>query len=174
MREDLAKIFNESSLRLVADMVVSLIPALIIAPTLILSYLSNIVLLRKYYNTEWRSLMTPAACSLTIGPAAGLVYFISFLIVMFVSKRSLFLMATYNMFLILLPGLCLTGINVILQNARRARGMRGMASILLLIAAVCCMGLSSFLFIALFGAYVTITVALHQKMLQKMKDNDEK
>ena len=173
-RATFEKVFNETSLRAVADMIVSLIPAIIISPLLILSYLSNIVLLRKYYNTEWRSRMTPAACALTIGPAAGLIYFVCFVIVMFVSKQSLFLMAIYNMFIILLPGLCLTGVNVLLQNARRAKGPRGMASILLLVAAVCCLGLSSFYFIALFGAYVTITVALHQKMLQKMKENDGK
>lgn len=173
-RATFEKVFNESSLRATADMIVSLIPAIIIAPALILSYLSNMVLLRKYYNTEWRLRMTPAACSLTIGPAAGLVYFISFVIVMFVSKQSLFLMATYNMFIILLPGMCLTGINAFLQNARRAKGPRGMISILFLVAAICCIGLSSFCFIALFGAYVTITVALHQKILQKMKDNNGK
>lgn len=174
MREDVAKTFNESSLRAVADTIMGLAPALIIAPSLILSYLSNIVLLRKYYNTEWRSRMTPAACSLTIGPAAGLIYFVCFVIVIFAGKQTLFVMTIYNMFLILLPGLCLTGVNAILQNTRRAMGPRRLVSILLLVAAVCCMGLSSFYFAALFGAYVTITVALHQKIMQKMKDRDEK
>ena len=174
LRENFAQVFNESTLRMVADTIMGLAPALITVPALIISYLSNVVLLRKYYNTEWRSRMTPAACSLTIGPAAGLIYFICFLIVMFVNKQSVFLMAIYNMCLILLPGLCLTGVNVILQNARRARGWMGVASILFLVVAVCCMGLSSFYFVALWGAYATITAALHQKIMQKMKDRDEK
>ena len=117
--------------------------------------------------------MTPAACSLTIGPAAGLIYFICFLIMLFANKQSVFVMAIYNMFLILLPGLCLTGVNIILQSARRARGWIGVASILLLVAAVCCMGLSSLYFVALWGAYATITAALHQKIIEKMKNNDE-
>ena len=173
-RESFAQVFNENNLRMVADTIVGLTPALVIVPALIISYLSNVVLLRKYYNTEWRSHMTPAACSLTIGPATGVIYFVCFLIMMFANGQSVFLMAIYNMCLILLPGLCLTGVNVILQNARRSRGFMGVASVLLLVSAVCCLGLSSFYFVALWGAYVTVTVALHQKILQKMKGRDEK
>ena len=174
LRENFNQIFNESTLRTVADTIVGMVPALIIAPALIISYLSNVVLLRKYYNTAWRSRMTPAACSLTIGPATGLIYFICFLITMFAKEQSVFLMAIYNMCLILLPGLCLTGVNVILQNARNSRGWMGKISLLFLVAAVCCMGLSSLYFVALWGAYATIAAALHQKIMQKMKDQNEK
>ena len=174
LRESFNQIFSESSLRVIADTIMGLAPALIIAPTLIISYLSDVVLLRKYYNTEWRSRMTPAACSLTIGPATGLVYFVCFLVVMFANGQNVFVMTIYNMCLILLPGLCLTGVNVILQNARHARGWMGMASILLLVAAFCCIGFSSLYFVALWGAYATIAAALQQKIMQKMKDRDEK
>lgn len=174
LRESLAQVFSESNLRMVADTVMGLAPALITVPLLIVSYLSNVVLLRKYYNTEWRSRMTLAACSLTISPATSLIYFICFLLVLFINKQSVFLMAICNMFLILLPGLCLTGVNIILQNARRAGGWIGVASILLLVAAVCCMGASSFYFVALWGAYATITAALHQKIMEKMKNSNEK
>ena len=174
LRENFNQIFNESTLRTVADTIMGMVPALIIAPALIISYLSNVVLLRKYYNTEWRSCMTPAACSLTIGPATGLIYFICFLITMFAKEQSVFLMAIYNMCLILLPGLCLTGVNVILQNARNSRGWMGKISLLFLVIAVCCMGLSSLYFVALWGAYATIAAALHQKIMQKMKDQNEK
>lgn len=174
LRETFAQVFGETNLRVMADTIMGLAPALITIPALIISYLSNVVLLRKYYNTEWRSRMTPAACALTISPAAGLVYFVCFLVVMFVNKQSMLLMTVYNMCLILLPGLCLTGVNVILQNARHAGGWIGGASVLLLVAAVCCMGFSSLYFVALWGAYATITAALHQKIMQKMKDRDEK
>ena len=174
LRENFNQFFNESTLRTVADTIIGMVPALIIAPALIISYLSNVVLLRKYYNTAWRSRMTPAACSLTIGPATGLIYFICFLITMFAKEQSVFLMAIYNMCLILLPGLCLTGVNVILQNARNSRGWMGKISLLFLVAAVCCMGLSSLYFVALWGAYATIAAALHQKIMQKMKDQNKK
>ncbi len=173
-RENYYKVFNDSNLRALADSLMGLAPALITVPAIIMSYLSNVVLLRKYYNTAWRSQMTPAACALTISPAAGVIYFVGFLIVTFASKQSVFLMAMSNMCFILMPGLCLTGVNVILHNARRARGWMGIASILLLVSAVCCMGLTSFYFAALWGAYATITAALHQKILQKMKDENEK
>ena len=174
LRESFNQIFGESSLRSIADTVMGLAPALIIAPSLIISYLSDVVLLRKYYNTEWRSRMTPAACALTIGPATGLVYFVCFLVVMFANEQNVFVMTMYNMCLVLLPGLCLTGVNVILQNARHTRGWVGKASVLLLILAVCCIGFSSFYFVALWGAYATIAAALQQKIMQKMKDRDGK
>ena len=173
LRELYAQAFDENNLRTLADMIVGLAPALVTVPALIISYLSNVVLLRKYYNTEWRSHMTPAACALTISPAAGVIYFVCLLIVMFVSKQSVFLMAVTNMCLILLPGLCLTGVNVILYNAKQARGWMGVASILFFVAIVCCMGLNSLYFVALWGAYTTVSVALHQKILQKMKENNE-
>ena len=174
LRESFNQIFGESSLRSIADTVMGLAPALIIAPSLIISYLSDVVLLRKYYNTEWRSRMTPAACALTIGPATGLVYFVCFLVVMFANEQNVFVMTIYNMCLILLPGLCLTGVNVILHNARQNRGWLGIVSMLLLVAAFCCIGFSSFYFVALWGAYATIAAALQQKIMQKMKDRDGK
>ena len=165
--------FSESSLRQLADYFMGLAPALVGVPTLILSYLANVVLLRKYYNTEWRAQMTPAACSLTVSPATGVIYFVCFLIAMFVEEQSVFLMAVSNMYFLLMPCLCLTGVNAILQNARRARGWMGVTSILFLVAVVCCMGTGSFYFVALWGAYVTVSNALHQKILQKMKEQDD-
>lgn len=172
LRELYAQAFSESTLRTLADMIMGLTPALIAVPALIVSYLSNVVLLRKYYNTEWRSHMTPAACTLTVSPASGVIYFVCLLIVMFVSKQSVFLMAVTNMCFILMPGLCLTGVNVILHSAKQARGWVGVVSILFFVAVICCMGLSSLYFVALWGAYTTISVALHQKIMEKMKENE--
>jgi hypothetical protein len=172
LRELYAQAFSESTLRTLADMIMGLTPALIAVPALIVSYLSNVVLLRKYYNTEWRSHMTPAACTLTVSPASGVIYFVCLLIVMFVSKQSVFLMAVTNMCFILMPGLCLTGVNVILHSAKQARGWMGVVSILFFVAVICCMGLSSLYFVALWGAYTTISVALHQKIMEKMKENE--
>ena len=169
-----AEVFEESNLRTVADFVVGLAPALITVPTMIISYLSNVVLLRKYYNTEWRLLMTPAACTLTVSPAAGVIYFVCFLVVVFAKTPSVLTLAFYNMCFILMPGLCLTGANVIINNLRRARGWMGVTTILLAASAVCCLGWSSVYFLALWGAYATISLALHQKLVQKMKDESEK
>jgi hypothetical protein len=174
MRGGYIALFAESNLRAIADLLMGAAPAIIIAPTMILSYLANVVLLRKYYNTEWRSRMTLAACSLTISPATGVVYFVCFLIFMFANKTSLFTMAITNMCIILLPGLCLTGANVILGNVRRATGWMKMASILFLISAICCMGITVVYFLALWGAYATVSAALHQRIIQKMKDENEK
>lgn len=174
LQKTYGEVFSEANLRVVADMMVGLAPGLIAVPLMIISYLSDVVLLRKYYNTEWRSKMTPVACSLTISPAAGVIYFVCFLIFMFANKTSLFTMAITNMCLILMPGLCLTGVNVILGNVRRATGWMKMASILFLVGAVCCMGITSVYFLALWGAYATISAALHQRIIQKMKDENEK
>ena len=174
LQEMYAEVFGESNLRATADLTMGLAPAIITVPAIIISYLANVVLLRKYYNTEWRSLMTPASCSLTIGPATGVIYFVCFLIFMFANKTTVFTLAITNMCFILMPGLCLTGVNVILLNARRARGWRGVAHILLLVAAVCCLGVTSIYFVALWGAYAAISVALHQSIIQKMKDQDPK
>ena len=174
MRGGYIALFAESNLRTIADLLMGAAPALIIAPTMILSYLADVVLLRKYYNTEWRSKMTPAACSLVISPATGVVYFVCFLIFMFANKTTIFTMAVTNMCLILMPGLCLTGVNVIRGNVRRATGWMKMATVLFLIAAVCCMGITILYFLALWGAYAVVSAALHQRIMQKMKDENQK
>ena len=166
--------FAEANLRVMADMLMGLAPAMILVPAMIVSYLADVVLLRKYYNTEWRSKMTQAACTLTISPAAGVIYFVCFVIFMFANESSVFTMAVSNMCLILMPGLCLTGVNVILGNAQRASGFGRVAQILLLVSAICCLGTTGFYFVALWGAYATISAALHQKIMQKMKDENER
>ena len=108
----------------------------------------------------WMAFLFNFLASLVIGIITGIIPEISFL-------AGLYSLAA------LLPGLALVGINVILHNARRAGGWLGRASVVFVAAAMCCMGLSSFYFLALWGAYVTISAALHQKILQKMKDRDE-
>ena len=173
LSEAYAQTFGESSLRQMADTLMGLAPALIGVPALIVSYLSDVVLLRKYYNTEWREHMTPAARTLTVSPATGVIYFVCMVIVVIVNKQTTFLMAVTNMCLLLLPGLAVVGINAILYNARQNRRGPVTGAILLIAAAMCCMGLSSFYFLALWGAYVTISAALHQKIMQKMKDQNE-
>jgi hypothetical protein len=165
--------FSESNLQITADTLMGLAPALVGIPLLIMSYLSNVVLLRKYYNTEWRSHMTPAACSLTIGPAAALIYVVCMVVVLFVHKQSVLLMAVNNMFLLLLPGLCLTGVNTVLFNIRRVSGWMKAMTIVLFVATVSCMGISSIYFLALWGSYVIVSAALHQKIIEKLKDQNE-
>ncbi len=165
--------FSESNLQITADTLMGLAPALVGIPLLIMSYLSNVVLLRKYYNTEWRSHMTPAACSLTIGPAAALIYVVCMVVVLFVQKQSVLLMAVNNMFLLLLPGLCLTGVNTVLFNIRRVSGWMKAMTIVLFVATVSCMGISSIYFLALWGSYVIVSAALHQKIIEKLKDQNE-
>ena len=174
LRESYAQVFSESNLQVTADTLMGLAPALVGVPTLIVSYLSGVVLLRKYYNTEWRSRMTRAACTLDISPAAAVIYVLCMVLVIFINKQSVFLMAITNMFFLLMPALALTGVNVVLFNARRAQGWVGKASVVLLVAAACCMGINCLYFLALWGAYVIVSSALHQKILQKMKDQNEK
>ena len=174
IQQTYAQVFSESNLQVTADTLMGLAPALVGVPALILSYLANVVLLRKYYNTEWRSRMTPAACTLDISPAAAVIYVLCMVLVIFVNEQSVFLMAITNMFFLLMPALALTGVNVVLYNSRRSRGWVGKVSILLLAAAICCMGINCLYFLALWGAYVIVSSALHQKILQKMKDQNEK
>lgn len=174
LRASYAQVFSESNLQVTADTLMGLAPALVGVPALIVSYLSGVVLLRKYYNTEWRSRMTRAACTLDISPAAAVIYVLCMVLVIFINKQSVFLMAITNMFFLLMPALALTGVNVVLFNARRAQGWVGKASVGLLVAAACCMGINCLYFLALWGAYVIVSSALHQKILQKMKDQNEK
>jgi hypothetical protein len=174
LRASYAQVFSESNLQVTADTLMGLAPALVGVPALIVSYLSGVVLLRKYYNTEWRSRMTRAACTLDISPAAAVIYVLCMVLVIFINKQSVFLMAITNMFFLLMPALALTGVNVVLFNARRAQGWVGKASVVLLVAAACCMGINCLYFLALWGAYVIVSSALHQKILQKMKDQNEK
>ena len=174
LRASYAQVFSESNLQVTADTLMGLAPALVGVPTLIVSYLSSVVLLRKYYNTEWRSRMTRAACTLDISPAAAASSVPCMVLVIFINKQSVFLMAITTMFFLLMPALALTGVNVVLFNARRAQGWVGKASVVLLVAAACCMGINCLYFLALWGAYVIVSSALHQKILQKMKDQNEK
>lgn len=174
IKETYGQFFNENNLRVMADSIMGLAPALVTVPMLIFSYLSDVVLLRKYYNTEWRSRMTPAACTVTVSPAAAVIYFVCLLVVLFINSQSVLVMAIYNMCLILLPGLCLIGFGVVWQNARRAKGWMGVASILFFVSILCCLGLSSLYFVALWGAYAIVTAALHQKIIEKMKDKNSK
>jgi hypothetical protein len=164
--------FNEANLQVLVNSVVGLAPAWIFIPTVTLAYGAHLFLLRRYYNTAWRSMMTPASCTVTVSATASVLYFVCFLIVIFIPRDSLFLMAVRNLFLILMPGLCLVGVHTIVFQVRRARGWFGVIWILLLAAMLCCAGFSSLYLLALWGAYAVVSVAIRKKILQKMKDMD--
>ena len=164
--------FNEANLQVLVNSVVGLAPAWIFIPTVTLAYGAHLFLLRRYYNTAWRSMLTPASCTVTVSATASVLYFVCFLIVIFIPRDSLFLMAVRNLFLILMPGLCLVGVHTIVFQVRRARGWFGVIWILLLAAMLCCAGFSSLYLLALWGAYAVVSVAIRKKILQKMKDMD--
>ncbi len=173
MRDAYNSVFSEASIEALVYSVVGIAPALIFIPTVIVAFGAHLFLLRRYYNTAWRKMMTARSCTVVMSVTASVLYFICFLLVILISKNSLFLTAVQNLFLILVPGLALVGANTIMFQVRRARGWGGVAWILLLIAMLCCSGFSFVYFLGMWGAYAVVSAALHKKLIQMMKNDKE-
>ena len=123
-----------------------------------------------YYNTGLRQVVTPASRIFTMSVTASLLYYVSFLLTMFVDGSTLFGAAMQNVCLILLPGFCVLGAWSLLARIRFSKGGARIFWILLCVSFVCCAGFSALYFLALWGANTTITVALRNRMIQKMRE----
>ena len=124
-----------------------------------------------YLSTGWRQVLTRNFCVFTMSVTASVLYYVSFLFTLFANASSLLGATMQNVCLMLLPGFCVLGAWSLMARIRLSRGGARAFWILLCVSFVCCAGYSVLYFLALWGANATITVAMRNRMLQKLKEN---
>lgn len=170
MVDQLNTVLSMENLNVVLSLLFNLIPAFLTIGCSIIAFESHLLLEMTYLSTGWKQVLTRNYCVFTMSVTASLLYYVSFLLTMFADGRTLFGAAMQNVCLILLPGFCVLGAWSLLARIRFSKGGSKIFWILLCASFVCCAGFSALYFLALWGANTTITMALRNRMIQKMRE----
>ncbi len=148
---------------------INLLPAAVCVLASIVAYEAQLLLNAAYHSAGWDAAVPLQARVLTMGLPAAILFLASGLISMLGGGTvSLFMAVVENLYLILLPGFFVLGMNAVV-GFLHAMKMAGKSGFFFgLMALLCCfstgVGLS---IVPLWGAYMTISIHMHNRALQK-------
>ncbi len=150
----------------------SIIPALGIMLCSILAFEAQLVQGLTYRLIGWGKVLIPAACVFTMSVIAAILYYVSFIAMLFFGG-GIVVAVFNNICMILLPGFCVLGAGSLFYRIRTAKGNSRMLLIFLCLGILCFTGTLAPFFLALWGANTSMTAALNRKMLEKLKGHND-
>lgn len=158
---------DETLTELVAQLF-NLLPGLAVVLFSVLSFEAQLLLNAGYHRAGLDAVLTRGARFLTVSVSAAVLYTVSFVLIFVLPATSLASAVVQNLALILMPILCVIGIQGLLISLSRSRGGMRVLLILMVLFLLCCSGGSAFYILAMWGAYTRIMILVQQKMLKKM------
>lgn len=171
--ESLRQTFSDGTIRSAVSAWFALLPALAVTVCNVLSFEAQLFLNHSYWSCGWKQVLTFRATAFTMSVPAGVLYVIGFLATLFFDGSSLVGAALQNLCLILLPGCCVVGWGTVLSGLHRASTGKKVFVLLFLAALVCCSGVFSFYFLALWGAGTVLSMALHMHLSKNLPSDDD-
>ena len=156
--------------REMALQICSIFPAAIAVLSGVVAYESQALLNAGYKTTGLGAVLTPNSRFFSMSLTAAILFAVSFVLMMFVSPSTVLGAMMQNLSIILMPGLCVIGLQSIVATIRHAKG--GNRIFLLLVAAffVCCSG-GVFYMLAFWGVYGIVMLALQRRMVERIIQN---
>lgn len=143
------------------------LPGICAAACGVIAFEAQLLLGTMYLRTGWKQVLTRETCIFAMSVTSCVLYVIALFVYLCFGTGSLFGVAMYNLYLILLPGLCVMGLGALTARRGRSGGAR-ILMILLFGALFCCATNYALPFLGLWGALANITVHL-----QKRRENQD-
>ncbi len=167
--EEFRTYYSRDNISAMLSSAINLIPALVGVFSLIVAYSAQLFLNAMYRSAGWQEVIPIQARVLTMSLFSAILFLASSLIsVLGGGTVSLFTAVVENLYLILFPGFFAVGMVAAIGflRAMKAGGKSGF--VFGLMAFICCfstgVGLS---FVPIWGAYMTVSIHLHNRALQK-------
>ncbi len=170
--QSISETMTDESLTSLVQAFFNLIPAFAVILCNIIAFEAQYFLNLTYQTSGWRAVLTRESCLFSMSFSAAILYTVSFVMTIFVPDGSLLFAVVQNLSLILLPGFCVIGLGALLPMISGARGGLRVALILGLGALFCCSTMTALYILAIWGAYLTLTLPLRLKMMQKMMEEE--
>lgn len=155
----------------------NVLPALTVILCMIIGFEAQLLLNASYKTSGLSAVLTKDARVFTMSVTASVIYAVTFFLKLFIPVGgSLAGAVIQNICLILLPGLCVIGIQHLLFTLIGMRARSGFFFVLILAVAACCLFSGNAIYVlGMWGAYGVITVALHRKLMgQIRKDGNDR
>ena len=153
--------------REMAEQIFLVFPAAIAVICGIIAYEAQALLNASYKTMGLGEVLTPNARFFSMSVTSAILFATSFILTMTTSSTSVMGAMMQNLTLILMPGLCVIGLQSIVMTVRQARGGARVIWLLILAFFVCCSG-GVFYMLAFWGAYGIIMMTLQKKMVEKI------
>ena len=144
----------------------SIFPAAIAVICGVIAYEAQAFLNASYKTVGLGAVLTANARFFSMSLTSAILFVVSFVLTMLVSSGATLGAMMQNLSLMLMPGLCVIGIQSIVATLRRARGASRIIWLLLLAFLFCTGG--ALYMLAFWGAYVIVMLAMQKKMVEKI------
>ncbi len=158
---------DEALTELIAQLF-NILPGISVVFFSVISFEAQMLLNAGYHRAGLDAVLTRETRFLTVSVSAAVLYAVSFVLMLVIPITSIVSAVVQNLALILMPILCVIGIQGLLLSLSRSRGgVRVLLSFMILFL-LCCSGGSALYILAMWGAYTRIMILVQQKMLEKM------
>ena len=172
MAGQLMSILTDEFFRESIRLVFNLLPAILCVLCSIIAFEGQLLLNASYRSVGWVRVLTPEARIFTMSLPAAVIYFVSFVITLFSKSDSLAMAVIQNLNLLLMPGFCVVGTNLLLLSLARAKGGARLLFLVLAAALLCCNVGGGLYLLALFGANSVVLGVLTQRLRERAERND--
>lgn len=163
----MAMLSNEMIADTVAQ-VFNLLPAIVLVICSIIAFFAQSMLNSAYYAVGLKDVLTPNARYFTMSVTAAVIYTLTFLLMIFVPYSSMVGAVVQNLCLILMPGLCILGVQGLLVSLTRSRGGMRIFMVILIASMLCCYTSGALYILAMWGAYDRVLFAIRKRMIEKL------
>ncbi len=170
--QSLVQMLGDEMILAYVSQIISLIPGIAVILCAIFSYEAHLLLTSACAGTPYSAHFTKEMLTFTMSMAASLVYIIAFFVSIFSPANSLAYAAAQNLVLMLLPGFCVVGVQMILTLFARIGGRGKWFFAVFLISLICCYTGGFLYLIAFWASCGGIMAALKQKMNSILADQD--
>lgn len=172
MSRQLMTILTDEFFRESIRLVFNLLPAILCVLCSVIAFEGQMLLGASYRSVGWARVLTPEARIFTMSLPAAVLYFVTFVITLFGSGDSLAMAVIQNLNLILMPGFCVVGCNLLFLSLARAKGGARILFLILALALLCCNLGGGLYLLALFGANSVVLGTLGRRLKEKMEGNN--
>ena len=162
------EVLSDEALTEVVAQLFNILPGLLVVLFSVISFEAQMLLNAGYHRAGLDAVLTREARFLTVSVSAAVLYAVSFLLMLVLPLTSIASAVAQNLALILMPILCVMGIQGLLLSLSRSRGGLRMLLIMMILFLLCCSGGSALYILGMWGAYTRIMLLVQQKMLEKM------
>ena len=163
--------FTDAAITNTVSQIFNLIPAIVAVICSVLAFEAQLLLNLLYRRGGLSCVITREARAFGMSVSSAVLYAVSFLLMIFLPGFSMAGAVVQNLCLMLVPGLCVMGMQQLLTLSSGAGGGKRLFLILTVAGAFICYPGGAFYILAMWGAYTVIAGAVQRKIIQKLVEN---
>jgi len=166
--DQISESFTDAAITSAVSQLLNLLPAIVAVICSVIAFEAQYLLNLIYTTVGLKCVVTREARAFCMSVPSAVLYAVGFLLMLFLPKGSMAEAVVQNLCLILVPGLCVVGVQHLFTMAAGAKGGWRTFLIISVLALFICYPGGAFYILAMWGAYSVIAANIQRLMIEKM------